>query len=269
VKARAAEQAAPTTRADAEERIATTKEVLDHARVQLTEARATFIEAERVWLDRGGKSLAERKRDASDEVSRREILERHADEAHEDALQALGRIERAERLARYDELTAKLAALPGEVERLCGPIVEAERALDAALLAVAAAVADGADAHAEAERLAGDLQLGSDFEQNVRRMTLPQARQTVQEALAAARVAEERSPVDAWIAAPPSDWRDTGTTPEQRAEVDDFRRRGQEGLDRASAIERDKRLAAEAFAAGRAAPRETDDINPDTNGATQ
>lgn len=237
---------AQTTREEVDARVSETNATLDRARAELTAARTVFVDVEKAWLDRGGKALAEKKREAEDEVQRRTILEERAEMAHTEALAAQAQVERRERTAGYEAAKAKLGELPGAIDATAARIIEMERALDTLVLEVVAAV-DAADGtYAEAEALAGDLGLEEDLARNVVRLTIPQSRERVKRALHAQRATDGRGPVDQWLATPPTHWRDaTGVvmSPEERSATEQWAAANADAHARGFAINRDRQLA--------------------------
>ncbi len=161
-----------------------------HAATKLREDTLCFEEATaRLLVSReayGGdpsKTRKQAKKEAEEAVSDAKDILDHAtrDLAHRRTI--LETAERDEKQARLATHSASLATWPAAVEAAIARLVEIDRQLGAAVLALARATVDASDTFDDAEALAGSLLASRKFQQEFSRPSIPNAQLEVRRAL--------------------------------------------------------------------------------------
>jgi hypothetical protein len=184
-----------------------------HARSKHTEAvaardaaKARVEETKELFGGDPSKARRSAKRDAQDQLDDAEDVLRHATKELESRRAAREATEREEKQTRLATHSAALATWPTAVEAAIARLVEIDRQLSAAVLALAHATADAIDHFDEAEALAGALLVSRKFQQDHARPSIPNAQLEVRRAITRARAEEDRDDVSAFIASVEDNW---------------------------------------------------------------
>ncbi len=184
------------TRPEAEAAVAQAREKLDAARVDVTEARLAFHEADVAWIETGARRSAEKRRECSDALERLELLAKRAEDRHDEAQVVMARIERAEQVERYGRERDVVAAYLAAREERAARWVALDRQADQLAVEDARELVDVVAHYERAESLAQHLGMVGDLDCVARkRPTVAQLRLETSRIVTGARRAEMRDPV--------------------------------------------------------------------------
>jgi hypothetical protein len=197
-----------STLSEVESRVAMTREALDKARAEVTEARKDYIAADAEWISTGNKRAAEKRRDASDQLERAEVLAKRAEDLHSQAGVELAQVQRADSMAKYERARDSVVAFQAATADKASAFVALDRLVDDAVVSLARELAESIQVYERAAFLADTLGMLGDLDRATRAPSVSQMRLEISRHVTKARRDEHRDPLaPGWLADASADLR--------------------------------------------------------------